>query len=232
MVNSSGASALHLACKRGNHHAVTILLRCQNIYVCMKDKSKDTPLHEACANGHATIVDELMQHLIKKYPISMVVKVILKNKNKDLQTPLHLACKKGCDVVVHNIVKHFGESSLRVLMEVEGKKRKTPLHLACEGRHVKVIHKLLSNYTNVSAPGEYEGTCLHTAAKYGYTDVAKSLCLAQNIVIDALDEDDQTPLHYAANYDRVEMIDFLISRYILLCMVLYCPVKCIVKSNL
>ena len=229
--DSFGASALHLACRRGNHDAVSILLRCKNIDVCKQDNNNCTPLHEACNNGHVAIVDELIRHLKENYPDSVVDKVIL--QNKELQTPLHLACEEGHDEVVNNILVHFGNSSQRVkLMGKEDKNKRTPLHLACENEQKKVVCTLVENNDDVSAVGECGITCLHIAACYGYKEVAKSLLTGQNIDIDAVDEDNQTPLHYAASYARVEMVDFLISRYDVYCMDLYFLVECIVTCNL
>ena len=49
------------------------------------------------------------------------------------------------------------------------------------------------------------------AARYGYTAVARTL-LMENNVINICEDSNQMQLHYAASHNQVEMIDFLISR--------------------
>ena len=109
-----GLSALHLACQRGNHIAVSILLRSNDIEVCIADKNNDTPLHEACFNGRDKIVENLMLDLELEDPASVPVKA--NAKNCTLQTPLHLACREGHSVVVNCILKHIPEFDKRSIL--------------------------------------------------------------------------------------------------------------------
>ena len=58
-----GVSPLYLACQRGNHIAVSSLLKCNSINVWMQDKNRNNPLHEASRNGHHAIVGMLIKHV-------------------------------------------------------------------------------------------------------------------------------------------------------------------------
>jgi len=52
---------------------------------------------------------------------------------------------------------------------------------------------------------------LHYAAEGGYQAVAE-LLLANGALINAKDEDDLTPLHYAARSDQIKTIAMLVSK--------------------
>ena len=205
-----GLSALHLACQRGNHIAVSVLLRSNDIDTCVTDKNNDTPLHEACLSGYDKIVEKLMQRLELEDPTSVAVKANL--KNYELQTPLHLACREGYNEVVNCILKHIPEFGKRsILTKTRDNEENTPLHLACESGKEEIVRILVLNGADLMSVRRECVSPMHIAARYGYTAVAKTLLTGSNIV-DLCNDCNQTPLHFAASHNQVEMISFLISQ--------------------
>ena len=205
-----GVSALHLACQRGNHSAVNVLLRCNDIDVSKVDKNGDTPLHEACLNGYDRIVEKLMQRLELEDAESVATKANI--QNSELQTPLHLACREGHSEVVNSILKHIPDFNLRVILtQTRDNEESTPLHLACESSRDEIVRILVLNGADLLAVKLDDVAPMHIAARYGYTEVAKTLLSGHN-AIDVVDDFSQTPLHYAASHNKVEMIVFLLCR--------------------
>ena len=206
-----GLSALHLACQRGNHVAVSILMQCNEVDACKEDKNGNTPLHEACRNGHVKIVNELMQHF-KVSDLPNVARYA-NLQNSELHTPLHLACREGHKEVVNSIFMHIPDSNQRIILtQARDHEGCTPLHLACENSQKEMIHMLVSNGADLLAVKQDQVCSMHIAASYGYTEVAETLLSGHNTNV--VDDFGQTPLHYAASHNKVEMIDFLISQYV------------------
>ena len=205
-----GLSALHFACQRGNYVAVSILLSSTDIDVCIMDKNNDTPLHEASLNGHEKIVERLMLHLELEHPESIASKV--NAKNYELQTPLHLACREGHSEVVNTILKHIPEFEERsILTNTRDNEENTPLHLACGSGKEEIVHILILNGADHMSVRRDCVSPMHIAARCGNTAVAMTLLTGSNIV-DVYENSNQTPLHYAASHNQVEMVNFLISR--------------------
>ena len=204
-----GASALHLACQRGNTAAVSVLLKCNEVDVCMEDKNGNTPLHEACRHGHSIIVEKLMQHL--EMLNANNVTTLANLQNGELHTPMHLACREGHKEVVSSIFKYIPDADQRaILTQTRDHEGSTPLHLACESSQEEMIRLLVSNGADLLAVKQDQVCSMHIAARYGYTEVAETLLSGHNTNV--VDDFGQTPLHYAASHNKVEMINFLISQ--------------------
>ena len=210
---NDGTTPLHLACQRGNEQAVELLLASEEIDETITDENGDTPLHEACSSGETEIVEKILTKL-KSRPGQ--VNLLLPN-DKEL-TPLHIACREGYVDIVKLLLKE-GFHQKKDLVEAQDNERSTPLHLACEngreGNEVIIQTLLLYNADIFSEMGGGL-TPMHIAAKYGHKSVMEMLYSSGEKIFEVQDDNDQTPLHYAAENNQVEMIEYLIDKYVYL----------------
>lgn len=188
--------------------AVELLLKCKTIDEGISDQNGDTPLHEACLSGETNIVEMILEKLKARGNIN----VLLPN-DKQL-TPLHIACREGFVDIVKLLLKYAFHQRDK-LVAAEDNERSTPLHLSCEnGREGNdiIVQTLLLNNANIFAQMENGITPMHIAAHYGHVKVMGMLNSSGENIFEVLDEDDQTPLHYAAENNQVEMIEYLIAK--------------------
>jgi transient receptor potential cation channel subfamily A protein 1 len=196
-----GVTPLHMACSRGNLAALEALIEAPDIQLNISDNNQDTPLHEACLAGHPDVIETLLKKMNEKHiPLSL--------ENDEKQTPLHFACKEGLDVVV-KLILQYGDDRL---VHTEDNEHNSPLHLACESGNEAVVDTLLQNGANVMAVKENEITPLHIAARLGFVEIAKMLVAKKKAIVRASDVSQQTPLHYAAQYNQCCMINFLLDQ--------------------
>lgn len=184
--------------------AVDVLLRSKNIDVSITDSNEDTPLHEACLNGHHHIVQRLLLH-IEPGDINP--------KNMESKSPLHLACHEGHARVVQMLLDHVYEKKPgEILVGTEDKEGNTALHLACESGEVRIVRLLMAKGADVTSSKMDNVEPIHIAARYGFKDIASELLTTGESILHSVDGSNRTPLHYAAAQDKVEMITFLLDQ--------------------
>lgn len=203
-----GTTPLHLACQRGNQPAVELLLACDNIDETIMDENGDTPLHEACLSGETKIVEIILEKLKKGGDINLLL------QNDKLLTPLHIACREGYVDIVKLLLK-YGFNQREKLVKAEDNEQGTPLHLACEngleGNDI-IVQSLLLNKADILAKMENGVTPMHIAAHYGHVKVMDMLHSSGESIFEVVDDDDQTPLHYAAENNQEEMMTYLLDK--------------------
>jgi ankyrin len=187
---------------------VEILLECADINLCIKDTSDDMPLHEACLSGHHDIVEALVKRMKQEDPGLPDVNA----QNSESQTPLHLACKEGHAEVVRVILKLLSEKEKALLHSTRDNEENSALHLACKSGNEEIVELLIQNGANLSDKKLKGITPIHIAVQHGYANVARTLTQYSKALTDLVDIYHQTPLHYAAAYNQVEMIQFLIEK--------------------
>ena len=166
----------------------------------MQDNHHDTPLHEACNRGNLAIVKELLN-----YGADVDI------QNDDDEIPLHTACKEGFVEIVKEIL-HCNHDRAKELVEAQDNTKNTPMHFAVESGNLETVKVLLLYKANPSEPNDNEVVPMHLAAAQGYIDIARILLDCHDFCKDLLDDQQQSPLHYAARNSQVAMIKFLISR--------------------
>jgi len=63
----------------------------------------------------------------------------------------------------------------------------------------------------VNTPDKYGTKVIHRASQYGQMNVLKYLLDESNLVINLVDTDDATPLHYACVSDNLELVKYLVN---------------------
>ncbi|XP_059469744.1 uncharacterized protein LOC132193227 isoform X2 [Neocloeon triangulifer] len=85
------------------------------------------------------------------------------------------------------------------------------LHIAAKSGDIELIRLLLKNKAFVNLRNDEKQTPLHTAAKYGRLRVVESILLKPGIEINALDENNYTPLALAISKRQKAVAKYLLS---------------------
>ena len=206
LVDDDGLTPLAIACQRGNTFAVEHLLQEENINVNIVDKQFSTALHEACEYGSNKIVKMLCN---KGAEISRA--------NNDGVTPLHVACREGHSEVVNSLLL-VGHEQKDGLISAKDNQGSVALHYAVESGVQSIVETLLLNGADPIAQKNNHATPLHTAARVGHIAIAGLLLQYKEqshvdfSIIEMIDREQNTPLHFAARHNQCEMIRYLVEK--------------------
>ncbi|KAM9794275.1 poly [ADP-ribose] polymerase tankyrase-1-like [Syngnathus typhle] len=151
-------------------------------------------------------------------------------KNKDFMTPLHVAAERAHNDIMEVLQKHGAKVNA---LDTLGQ---TALHRAALAGHLQTCRLLLGygadaslvslqGFTAAQMGNEAVQQILNEsvpvrnsdvdfrlleAAKAGDLDTVKSLCTAQNVNCRDLEGRHSTPLHFAAGYNRVQVVEYLL----------------------
>ncbi|XP_054132675.1 poly [ADP-ribose] polymerase tankyrase-2 [Melozone crissalis] len=154
----------------------------------------------------------------------------INEKTKDFLTPLHVASEKAHNDVVEVVVKH--EAKVNALDNLG----QTSLHRAAHCGHLQTCRLLLSSGCDPSIVSLQGFTALQMgtesvqqllqegiplgnsdadrqlleAAKAGDVDTVKKLCTVQSVNCRDIEGRQSTPLHFAAGYNRVSVVEYLL----------------------
>ncbi|XP_077478539.1 poly [ADP-ribose] polymerase tankyrase-1-like [Stigmatopora argus] len=182
----------------------------------------ETALHCAVASPHPKR-KQVTELLLRKG-------ANINEKNKDFLTPLHVAAERAHNDVMEVLQKHGAKVNA---LDTLGQ---TALHRAALAGHLQTCRLLLGygadaslvslqGFTaaqmgteavqqilneNVSGRNSDVDYRLLEAAKAGDLDTVKSLCTAQNVNCRDLEGRHSTPLHFAAGYNRVQVVEYLL----------------------
>ncbi|MCM1002429.1 ankyrin repeat domain-containing protein, partial [Wolbachia pipientis] len=123
-----------------------------------KDNSDNTPLHNACNNGHVKVVEYLVEEGAS-----------LKVKNKDGETPLHVAAQHDSTLEVIEFILNRDLSGINDITN----SGRTPLHLAIQGNKPSTVKLLLNKGANINAKDKDGKTPLDLAMQEGYTNIVE-----------------------------------------------------------
>uniref|UniRef100_A0A8C5ECG6 Poly [ADP-ribose] polymerase n=1 Tax=Gouania willdenowi TaxID=441366 RepID=A0A8C5ECG6_GOUWI len=181
----------------------------------------ETALHCAVASPHPKR-KQVTELLLRKG-------ANVNEKNKDFMTPLHVAAERAHNDIMEVLQKHGAKVNA---LDTLGQ---TALHRAAMAGHLQTCRLLLGygadasllslqGFTAAQMGNEavqqiLNGTVLRNsdvdfrlleAAKAGDLDTVKSLCTAQNVNCRDLEGRHSTPLHFAAGYNRVSVVEYLL----------------------
>ncbi|CAH8655158.1 unnamed protein product [Schistosoma rodhaini] len=221
----NGFTPLHIACKKQKIRVIELLLQ-YDAQINMTTESGLSPLHVAAFIGGPEIVQLLIQHganvnqatmrcetalhlAVRNRQVSVAETLIyhgasVNAKARDEQTPLHVACLTGTPELIAVLL------SCKANPNLPARDGYTALHIACkEGRH-DLLGQLLEAGADLNARTKKGFTALHLAAKRGHVKVAKQLIQAQPKSVNAIGQNDLTPLHIATHYNRLPVVQLLL----------------------
>lgn len=208
--NRYGVTPLHLACQVGNDEGVKVLLTHERVNLGAKDGNGDTPLHEACFHGKKVITELLLKKMEESHELDLTV------RNDLGLTPFHLACREGHRSMVDLLLVYSTDRSKLVM--VSDNEGATPLHLACQNDDEKIVKALLKYKADIFARSSHGIISIHVAAQFGSRKVMHELLndpqVAKKDAVNAKDDYNQTPLHFAAENGKHKMIQLLLERYV------------------
>ncbi|XP_061887073.1 poly [ADP-ribose] polymerase tankyrase-1 isoform X2 [Entelurus aequoreus] len=182
----------------------------------------ETALHCAVASPHPK-KKQVTELLLRKG-------ANVNEKNKDLMTPLHVAAERAHNDIMEVLQKHGAKVNA---LDTLGQ---TALHRAAMAGHLQTCRLLLGYGADASLVSLQGITAaqmgneavqqiltenvpvrnsdvdyrLLEAAKAGDLDTVKSLCTAHNVNCRDLEGRHSTPLHFAAGYNRVSVVEYLL----------------------
>uniref|UniRef100_A0A3Q3JDL2 Poly [ADP-ribose] polymerase n=1 Tax=Monopterus albus TaxID=43700 RepID=A0A3Q3JDL2_MONAL len=181
-------TALHcaVASPHPKRKQVTELLLRKGANVNEKNKDFMTPLHVAAERAHNDIMEVLQKHGAKVNALDTLG-----------QTALHRAALAGHLQTCRLLLGYGADASL---VSLQG-------FTAAQMGNEAVQQILSENIPVRNSDVDYR---LLEAAKAGDLDTVKSLCTPQNVNCRDLEGRHSTPLHFAAGYNRVSVVEYLL----------------------
>ncbi|XP_048114851.1 poly [ADP-ribose] polymerase tankyrase-1 isoform X4 [Alosa alosa] len=185
-------------------------------------QTHETALHCAVASPHPKR-KQVTELLLRKG-------ANVNEKNKDFMMPLHVAAERAHNDIIEVLQKHGAK------MNAVDTLGQTALHRAALAGHLQTCRLLLSygadpaivslqGFTAAQMGNEAVQQILNEnipvrnsdvdyrlleAAKAGDLDTVKQLCSPQNVNCRDLEGRHSTPLHFAAGYNRVSVVEYLL----------------------
>jgi len=196
MRNKQGRTALHLA-SRYYHPSIVALLLTFGADVKAQDKDNMTPLHLALRGPPMLgfVVHDERSNPIAQLLLAHGASVHARDKNN--QTPLHVASSYSCSSTVALLLKMGSDVDSRddddmtPLLFALG-----PLILWEEDSRSVAAQLLLEHGANIHMQNKKGQTALHFASQSQLSQIV-ALLLKLGLDVDAKDNDDMTPLHFA-----------------------------------
>ncbi|XP_061586358.1 poly [ADP-ribose] polymerase tankyrase-1 isoform X3 [Cololabis saira] len=185
-------------------------------------QTNETALHCAVASPHPKR-KQVTELLLRKG-------ANINEKNKDFMTPLHVAAERAHNDILEVLQKHGAKVNAADTLG------QTALHRAALAGHIQTCKLLLSygadpsivslqGFTAAQMGNEAVQQILNEnvptrnsdvdyrfleAAKAGDLDTVQQLCTPQNVNCRDLEGRHSTPLHFAAGYNRVAVVEYLL----------------------
>lgn len=208
------STPLHHACTRGNYFGLWTLLNYEHddekittdyvpkVDINAVDNTKQTPLHVACSRSYIDIVNLLINS----------VDCNLLATDGENSTPFHLAALYSQTKIFQLLMTKTDNDIIQKLRDTTDYDGNTVLHNAVLGESTLCVEMCIKSQFDLSASNNEGAQCIHLASKLGYVKIAAALLESTEQTVRDLDSINNTPLHYAARYDRDNMIEYLLSQ--------------------
>ena len=223
--NKLNTTPLHIASSKGNKNIYDLLIK-NKANIEAQDIVNNTPLHRAIINDKKDIVESLLHnnvnlealnkfnntpvHIAAEYNCHFILNLLIKNKaninvlNLENNTPLHNASRKCYLESSKLLIK--ANANIDAINTLE----ETPLLLVIQESHEEMTKLLIENNANVNISNMLLVSTLHHASEKNNLNIIK-LLIKNKADINALDEDNESVLHYISN-DNSEIIEYIISK--------------------
>lgn len=193
-VTQDGFTALHLASQSGHKEVVAQLLE-RKADLHAQDRQARTALHWSAAQGDVGIIKLLLFAGANANAVE-----------KDRKTPLHLAAMAGHTQTVSTLL---GAKAKVAAKDMDGC---TALHYAARNGHIHVTADLLTSCRNkyLNERNVWRRTPLHLAAEHGQ-ELVVGLLLERQAKINAIDNNKDTPLHWACRTGHLGTVQKLVN---------------------
>ncbi|XP_011037307.1 PREDICTED: ankyrin repeat, PH and SEC7 domain containing protein secG-like isoform X3 [Populus euphratica] len=196
--NNNGKSPLYLAVENGNKKKILDDLLKTEVSFPIKSEDGDavpkgkSPVHAAIKQRNRDILEKIG----KEKP------ELLRLTEEELGNSLHYASSIGFLEGVRFLLKKFHDGAYETNRQGD-----YPIHVACKSHSVDVVKEFLDIFPYPKEFLNKEGqNILHVAAKYGNGSVVRYILKQEQKLVapllNAIDEDGNTPLHLGAFYGR------------------------------
>jgi ankyrin repeat protein len=226
--DQDGCTPLHLATLYHHPSIAAQLLTYDNAPLFSQNLNGITPFHIAVAHGCVELIIDFVRvgldlecraqggyralHIAAIHSCRESVDFLLSYgvevncKDDEGITPLLLAAGEGDVGIVECLLKNGADPNAQSQLGW------TPLHVASSWGHIAIIEKLLQANANSQLLTQEDVSPLHEAARFGHTPVVQLLIDHDNTSINLVDNEQWTPLHFAAFNDDVDMVRYLLGK--------------------
>ncbi|CAI5774731.1 [ADP-ribose] polymerase tankyrase-2 isoform X3 [Podarcis lilfordi] len=184
----------------------------------INEKTKDflTPLHVAAEKGHNDVVEVVVKHEAKVNALDNLGQTSLHRAAHcgHLQT-CRLLLSSGCDPSIVSLqgftASQMGNESVQQLLQdsstPEEHAEGTSKQKKCHGQLMVACFLRIEGVPLGNSEADRQ---LLEAAKAGDVDTVKKLCTVQSVNCRDIEGRQSTPLHFAAGYNRVSVVEYLL----------------------
>ncbi|XP_062578831.1 serine/threonine-protein phosphatase 6 regulatory ankyrin repeat subunit B-like [Saccostrea cucullata] len=195
-MSNDSKSILHRACINGKFEICEYLVVNYPHLLDVKDKYRNTVLHDAAWGGNVQIVKLLIE---KKMDINAL--------QRGGETILHQCCRSGKMEMCEYLVNHFPE-----FLEIKDTEGWTVLHSACSGGSVEIVSFLLDKGLDTNALSNDGQSILHRACLKGKFEICGYLVKNHPHLLNIRDNSSNSVLHDAARGGNVQIVELLIEK--------------------
>ncbi|XP_043723673.1 protein ACCELERATED CELL DEATH 6-like [Telopea speciosissima] len=173
----------------------------------------DTALHVVAREGYASIAEFLIEKILPwssdhdvESGISSLAGEKIRMRNKSKNTALHEAVRRNDLVMVNLLIRADPDDLGHPNYDADAEGGESPLFLAARGGCLKILNQIFLICPSAAHSGPHGRTALHVAVVEGHLDVVKMLLEKKEELVNKVDENGRTALHYAASKTRSHKI--------------------------
>ena len=196
--DANGQTPLHQVSSSNTHgddslHDIAQLLLERGVDVDARDKNQETPLHLACQSVQLRVAKVLLEHGAD-----------VNAENVWGWTPLHMAL----DETFINLLLKQGAD-----VNAQDRNRRTPFYGALRRRDSSIAQVLFENGAEVNVVDIHGQNTLHLLMSQHLLDRVEfaELLLSWGVDMNARDEKERTPLHFASYFGQVNAAELLLN---------------------